>query len=192
MKLKNRLRLDFKKKASSYNKRVLKYLSKKVVLNLQVVTSLLRCRNILGFIPYFETEPIINSFFKWCFRKGLKVYLPRCVGNRLLFTRVNKIPIISPLKFKEGEISRVSKGVVLVPGVAFDKFFNRLGRGSGFYDRFLDKERRTFILLGVGYSFQIVNKLPVDPWDVRMDGIITDSGICVSKSFYDKIQQLRY
>jgi 5-formyltetrahydrofolate cyclo-ligase len=58
--------------------------------------------------------------------------------------------------------------------LAFDRHFNRLGYGAGYYDRFLPKMRRDAAKIGIGFSFQLVDQLPADPFDVPLDGIITD------------------
>src|SRR5882724_9947832 len=61
--------------------------------------------------------------------------------------------------------------LVLVPGMAFDLSGNRLGRGLGFYDRLLEK--LSGIKCGVGYDFQLVEQIPVDPHDAKLDFILT-------------------
>lgn len=64
--------------------------------------------------------------------------------------------------------------VIIVPAVAFDKQGNRLGRGGGYYDRFLKKQSHaTFI--GVGYDFQLVDEVPVRKHDQKMHRIILPS-----------------
>lgn len=64
--------------------------------------------------------------------------------------------------------------VIIVPAVAFDKEGNRLGRGGGYYDRFLKKQSHaTFI--GVGYDFQLVDEVPVRKHDQKMHRIILPS-----------------
>ena len=63
--------------------------------------------------------------------------------------------------------------LVVVPGVAFDTKKNRLGRGKGYYDRFFKKKRT--IKIGVGFDFQLINSVPVNSWDKRLDMIITPS-----------------
>lgn len=69
----------------------------------------------------------------------------------------------------EGEID-----LIIVPAVAFDKQGNRLGRGGGYYDRFLKKQSHaTFI--GVGYDFQLVDDVPVRKHDQKMHRIILPS-----------------
>lgn len=63
--------------------------------------------------------------------------------------------------------------LVVVPAVAYDRRGNRLGRGKGFYDRFLKNTRATKI--GVGYEFQLVDEIPAEPHDVGVDIIITQN-----------------
>ena len=61
--------------------------------------------------------------------------------------------------------------LILVPGVAFDLSGHRLGRGKGFYDRLLSKARG--IKCGIAFDEQIVEEVPKDSHDVRMDFIFT-------------------
>lgn len=63
--------------------------------------------------------------------------------------------------------------LVVVPAVAYDKKGNRLGRGKGFYDRLLKSTKATKV--GVGYEFQLFDSIPVEPHDVRMDMVITQT-----------------
>lgn len=61
--------------------------------------------------------------------------------------------------------------LVLAPGVAFDLRGNRLGRGRGFYDRILGSA--SGVKCGVAYDFQLLEKIPVEPHDARVDFIFT-------------------
>lgn len=64
--------------------------------------------------------------------------------------------------------------LVLVPGVAFDCFGNRLGRGKGFYDRLLALIPDA-VSCGVGFDEQVVPELPVEPHDVKLHYVLTPS-----------------
>ncbi len=75
----------------------------------------------------------------------------------------------------------ISKGikypdVLLVPIVAFDKNFNRIGYGGGFYDRYITKirKRKKILTIGFAYSFQKVKKIPSNNYDIKLDAIITN------------------
>ena len=61
--------------------------------------------------------------------------------------------------------------MIVVPGVAFDRQGNRLGRGRGYYDKIL-KETRAAKKVGICFDFQFVEEVPVDELDVRMDLVV--------------------
>jgi len=65
--------------------------------------------------------------------------------------------------------------LVVVPGVAFDPAGNRLGRGAGYYDRFLSALPHTTPTIGLGYDFQCVPALPgLEPHDIRLMTVLTN------------------
>ena len=66
--------------------------------------------------------------------------------------------------------------ILLVPLVAFDKDFNRIGYGGGFYDRYINdlKKRKKILTIGLAYSFQQVKKIPISKYDMKLDFIITN------------------
>lgn len=61
--------------------------------------------------------------------------------------------------------------LAIVPGMAFDHFGNRMGRGKGYYDHFLPLLTNAY-KIGVCFPFQLVGNIPVDEHDVRMDEVI--------------------
>ena len=60
--------------------------------------------------------------------------------------------------------------VVLVPGQAFDKSGHRLGRGKGYYDRFLKKLNHAYTL-AVCFPYQMVDSVPFEPHDITVDHV---------------------
>jgi 5-formyltetrahydrofolate cyclo-ligase len=76
--------------------------------------------------------------------------------------------------------SLAQDAIVLVPGLAFDRLGGRLGRGAGYYDRALTKVRRTrtrVTLIGVAFSLQIIDRVPMTRDDVGLDGLLTEEGL---------------
>ena len=68
---------------------------------------------------------------------------------------------------------------VLMPLVAFDSEGNRMGMGAGYYDRYFARRRfgiRRPRLIGIAHSLQHVAALPVQPWDVPLDAVVTERG----------------
>lgn len=69
------------------------------------------------------------------------------------------------------ELGRVQ--MIVVPGVAFDRQCNRMGRGRGFYDRLLKSTPNAF-KVGVAFDFQLVDEVPVEAFDVKMDCVVAE------------------
>lgn len=79
--------------------------------------------------------------------------------------------------------------VILVPGLAFAQTGARLGRGAGYYDRFLSRfltenesRQDSITLIGACHSFQIVESLPAEPHDIPVDCILSENGciVCIN------------
>ena len=117
--------------------------------------------------------------------------LPRVVGDDLefvawcedqSFTR-GAFGVPEPV---EGEVvAFADHDAVLVPLTAFDGHCHRLGQGGGFYDRALaplpvGAGASRPVAVGVAYSFQQVDRVPRDRWDVPLDAVATDAGIVIA------------
>jgi 5-formyltetrahydrofolate cyclo-ligase len=66
---------------------------------------------------------------------------------------------------------------VLLPGAAFDHRGNRLGYGGGYYDRLLARLKKKLPLVALAYEEQIVDSLPAEPHDIKVDMIVTDERV---------------
>jgi 5-formyltetrahydrofolate cyclo-ligase len=64
--------------------------------------------------------------------------------------------------------------LILVPGLAFDLFGNRLGRGAGFYDRFLAGRQPGAVACGICFESQVIDRIPTDPWDIPVNVLATE------------------
>ena len=66
--------------------------------------------------------------------------------------------------------------ILLVPLVAFDKSFNRIGYGGGFYDRYIKKikKNKKITTIGLAYSFQKVREVPINNFDIKLDFVVTN------------------
>lgn len=73
------------------------------------------------------------------------------------------------------EVKPEAIDLMIVPGVAFDRNHNRMGRGRGFYDRLLSSV--TSPKIGLCYEFQMVPEIPTEPFDIKMDYIVTEKGL---------------
>ena len=61
----------------------------------------------------------------------------------------------------------------IIPGIAFDRHNNRMGRGKAYYDRFLNTV--SAYKTGICFEFQLFDEIPADAFDIRMDCVITDA-----------------
>lgn len=131
---------------------------------------------VLGFVNY-DSEISTIEILSEALRKGKKLFLPKIVDDNMLFYCIDSLDdlvegykgILEPKgdteKF-EYETYKEYRVLMLMPGVAFDIYGNRMGYGKGFYDRFLaDKEVLQTYSIGIGYKCQQVEKLPVDEFD---------------------------
>ena len=84
---------------------------------------------------------------------------------------INKYGIPEPISDKV-----IYPNILLVPLVAFDKFFNRVGYGGGFYDRYIKKIKKDkkIITIGLAYSFQRVKEVPTNKFDIGLDFVVTN------------------
>jgi 5-formyltetrahydrofolate cyclo-ligase len=67
--------------------------------------------------------------------------------------------------------------IVFVPGVLFDRWGNRLGRGGGWYDRALEWLHGRGLFVGLAYDCQVVDSLPAQVWDKKVHYVITESKV---------------
>lgn len=75
------------------------------------------------------------------------------------------------------QVETESLDYVLVPGLAFDREFYRLGYGGGYYDRFLPRLGSRAVTIGVAFAIQVVESLPHEEHDGRLDALITEQGL---------------
>jgi len=81
--------------------------------------------------------------------------------------------IRTPVPGRSRMVPREEIDLVLVPGLAFDAQGGRLGRGAGYYDRYLADSPAFF--MGFCLDMQLMERVPTDAHDVRMDAVLTNS-----------------
>ena len=91
--------------------------------------------------------------------------------ERMEDLRLSTYGIHEPHRHKDREISADHLDAVVVPALAFDKAQNRLGRGKGYYDRFL-KSLPSAVTIGIAFDFQIADHLPIEDHDVPVHHVI--------------------
>lgn len=100
------------------------------------------------------------------------IITPICVNENTVFEK-GSFSVMEPQSTELADMTRTD--VVLVPGIAFDKSGTRVGFGKGCYDMLL--ERYNGIKIGVCYDFQMQEKIPAEEHDIKMDFLLTESGL---------------
>ena len=144
-------------------------------------------RSVLAFFSMrdeIDTLPVMKIILE----NNKSLFTPAIEGRSLAFYRIlaaykvdvplfggayheSKKPPELCLKFEDFPV------LVITPGLAFDRSFYRLGRGRGYYDSFfadLDSKGWNYSAVGFCMDCQIVDKVPVDSWDKKMDGLSTE------------------
>lgn len=145
--------------------------------------------HLLAWTAFFPGEVELTRFIESELNRRT-IYLPRVVDDgSMTFIPISKgwehsaessgFGIPAP-RDEPGSTYSSDNGphtIVIVPGLAFDREGNRIGRGKGFYDRFLARAgMRSAIKIGVCWSLQLVPHVPTDSHDVMMDWIVTEEG----------------
>lgn len=132
-------------------------LSDEICENVLQMTQWQEAQNAVLFLP-LPSEPIITPLKLDC--------------------DVRKIPeVIIPQNPKNGLQLPDQIDLILVPGLAFSKDRHRLGRGGGFFDRLLSDRGKNAFKLAIGFSFQVVDSIPTEEHDVKVDAVVTEQGV---------------
>lgn len=148
---------------------------------------------ICTYMP-FRSELDIAPVMEWCWEQNIRVLVPR--AHRLSRTlHIHAIKSYDDLETGAWGIREPKHNapsweldspidVMIIPGLAFDEHGGRLGYGGGYYDRFVRSFQRVFenkqwklpLLMSVAYDLQLVDAVPMDRHDFKIDVIITESG----------------
>ncbi|MCW8879779.1 MAG: 5-formyltetrahydrofolate cyclo-ligase [Kangiellaceae bacterium] len=144
----------------------------------------------LSFDGEINTGPLISKLHqdnKICLLPYLRPskpnrlwFMPYEKGDKLIRNRLGISEVCKPVNSSH-RISTID--LLLMPLVAFDINGNRLGMGGGFYDaslcHLLDPEfkHQRPLCLGIAFERQKLNRLPKEPWDFPLDGVITENKI---------------
>ncbi len=183
---KNKIRKDFITARKNISIGVKQRLDKKIT---ETVLHFIKSKELKNILVYHSltnevnTLDIINSLLE----RGNKVALPISLKHTKeidckYITALDKdvVPgaygIFEPDKTLDS-VPESDLSAVIVPGVAFDKYGNRLGYGAGYYDKFLTKNKY-LLKIAICYAVQIYEgELPFSEHDIKMNYIITENNV---------------
>lgn len=148
---------------------------------LLALRELQEAQTVMGFLSMpdeLDTAPILSELLA----AGKRVYVPRTdVKQRLMFPvrlndmkhlRMGEYGIREPNSDEQCDPSELD--FVLVPGRAFDRAGNRLGRGAAFYDRFMCQRGFRAVRCGIAFACQVLDAVPHDAKDVPVQILVTE------------------
>ena len=133
-----------------------------------------------------DTKPLIEAAWK----SGRRVALIRIADQNLhfdlrLFSHENELEMglwnVRQPSAATPILSMDEVDLIVAPGLGFDRACNRLGRGAGLYDRLLAQKKESTSVIGYFYSFQEVERVPTEPHDQRLTGIVTENKLLALK-----------
>jgi len=158
--------------------------SKSISAQLEEFLKVLQPRRALAFVP-LDSEP------EWWLSPAIdctQFAYPRLRADGAAFYRIKspdqlvpgRFGILEPPQFASMCVDVAAADLVLVPGLAFDAEGRRLGRGRGYYDAILEKTSAGCRRIGVAFDLQIVDQVPVEGHDQRVDAVLTPGGFIPS------------
>lgn len=179
--LKAKLRRQLLKQRRSLPARVWQTQSEQLCDRLQELSIFARASTILAYWSCRQ-EPDLSPLL----HRSDKVWgLPRCVDKSLCWHRWQpgeslergSYDIFEP-RADSPPLQAESVDLILVPAVACDRAGYRLGYGGGFYDRLLSLPQWSSIpTLGIIFEFALLESLPIEQWDIPLNGICTEEQI---------------
>jgi len=155
----------------------------------QHLLALIEARSISSLAAFwpFDGEPDMIPLFRQLLNQGIEIALPKIAANGIsmefhawhadLELEQNRFGIPEPGKTEK--ISLSTCPLLIMPLVGYDHLGNRLGVGSGYYDRHLESMRDSPLPLrvGIAYSLQEIEPLKQNDWDIPLHGVINENGL---------------
>ncbi len=187
---KKQLRLQIRQARKQISANYARQASYKFSERVAVLPAYQNANRVAGFLA-FDGEADPAPLMDRAIQEHKSVFVPFIVGKQkpLLFApwtrqsrlKKNAVGILEPDVPQEQLIEAHQLECVITPLVAFDEDGNRIGVGGGFYDRsfaFLQQNAASSTtLIGMAYEMQKVDKITVEPWDIRLNAIVTELAV---------------
>lgn len=184
--MKKNIRKDILQKRMGLSKSQWQEKSQFIFSHLTKLEAIKNSQTVMIFMD-FRNEVSTTPIIEWLFHQKKQVIIPRVKkGHSLLeLCIINDFSdmSISSLGIREPKASHnhfaLAKDIdfVCMPGVAFTKEGARLGYGGGYYDRLVPLMKKRPPLVALAFELQMVESLPLEPHDIFVDLIVTESGV---------------
>lgn len=174
---KEKLRKEISLRKKNYTSDDLYNRSEEVLSVLEITGAFQQAKAIFIYNSLEDEVQTYDFIHKWGGEKNF--YLPVVTGDEIVFRacdfstsfQQSSYGIMEPVGEDFTEYNKID--LIIVPGVAFDRKMSRMGRGKGFYDRFLPKISAP--KMGICFDFQLFDTIPTDLNDVKMDFIVSEN-----------------
>ncbi len=182
---KQNLRISTVKKRKSLKNQQLIEMSEEIKNSIFSMNEFKNASKILFYVSY-NNEVNTHEMIKECLSSKKTVIVPKTYVEKkeLILSELSEwnhleigaYNILEPKNEYIKEVSIESIDLFIIPGVAFDLNGNRIGHGKGYYDKLLRKKQNApFIALA--FEIQIVENIPAEIHDIKMDKIVTEKRI---------------
>lgn len=182
MRNKQELRQAIRTQKRSMTQEEISEKSKKIFEKLEQLAVWKDTECIFAYVSYNQEVETRSRLEAWI-KEGKRVALPKVIGEEMQFYFIEDMKQLESgyqgiLEPKSSACANGASGIMLMPGLAFDQEYHRLGYGGGFYDRYLNRYHQSQLYkIALAYQFQIVEKVPTEAFDYLVDRIITEENI---------------
>ena len=146
----------------------------------------LRRASVVMCFVAFRSEVLTEPIIAQCLAQGKTVVAPRIMGRH----HMEAFPVTDLARDLEPSVYGLREprpdgqpvpptviDLVVVPGSVFDRTGHRIGYGGGYYDAYSERLRAGAARVGLAFDLQLVDTVPSEPHDLRLDALVTESGV---------------
>ncbi len=186
--LQNKLQLRQSVAARRETQKGADVLSRRIWDTILALPQFIRARTVMTYLD-IGSEVRTRRYLPELWQLGKKLVVPYCMARELRLFHLKNMDELSPGTWQilepkpewrehaERHVDTAELDLIVVPGLAFDRYGGRLGLGKGYYDRFLLHIRPDAVKIAPAFECQLVDKIPLLPHDVRVDMVVTENAV---------------
>jgi 5-formyltetrahydrofolate cyclo-ligase len=180
------VRTSILEKRNSLSPKEINEAEKQIINNLMKLDQFNQSQNVFCYLS-FRSEVPTQNIIHYCQQFDKNVYIPICVKETkemIISQYDSEVKLITsnygvqePSKETIRIADRNILDLAIMPGAVFDSKGYRVGYGAGYYDKFFSHTPKQIYKIALAYSFQIIEEVPKDDYDIPVDCIVTEQGI---------------
>jgi len=183
--IKSRIRKSYISRRNNLSKDLVVSKSEMIKSFLLQLPVILNAKTIMAYLS-FDNEVVTDQIISDLIKNGKIACVPKLLGKKMIPYKIlslnedfiiDRYGIREPQNDISREVNPKDLNVIIVPGIVFDLEGGRYGYGGGYYDRFFLTISPDTIKIAIAFDIQIHKKIPLSRSDIRVDMLITESGI---------------